>query len=84
MIFMTQCATCHSLDAIDPRPKKGPSLGIVYNRSAGSNLSFPAYSDSMLKSKFFWNPLNLYEYMADPNKLVKGTTCGLVLKPIKS
>lgn len=84
MLFMRQCSDCHTLEAIDGLTQKGPSLGIIYNRTAGSNTSYPAYSDSLLKAGFFWNPLNLFKFMADPSSLVKGTTCGLIKKPIKN
>lgn len=40
MVFMKNCSTCHSLEAVDGRPMKGPSLGLIYNRRAGSNVTY--------------------------------------------
>jgi cytochrome c2 len=75
---------CHTLDAIDPKPHKGPSLGLIYNKRAGSNMNFHDYTDQLIKSTFFWSPLNLYRFMADPESLVPKTTCWLAKHPLTS
>lgn len=84
VLFTQSCFGCHSLDVDDNKPRIGPSLGIIYNRKAGSHLNYANYSQTMLKADFYWSPLNLYRFMADPKSVVKGTTCGLVERPIKS
>lgn len=84
MIFTKHCSVCHTLEAIDPKPQKGPPLGLVYNRRAGSNLSFDGYTDKLLQSTFFWTPTNLYRFMANPTSLVPTTTCRLAKHPLTS
>ena len=84
MVFTKNCLSCHSLEVDDVRQKIGPSLGLVYNRKAGSHLNYPNYTKSMLNAEIYWSPLNLYRFMADPESMVKGTRCGLISRPIKS
>ena len=40
MVFMKHCSMCHSLEAVDPKPMKGPSLGLIYSRRVGSNSGY--------------------------------------------
>lgn len=84
MVFTKHCFVCHSLEAVDPKPRKGPSLGLIYNRRVGSNINYEHYTDSMLKSSFFWNDKNLYNFMANPQALVPKTSCGLAKFPLAS
>ncbi len=84
MVYTKLCSACHTLDAIDPKPHKGPSLGLIYNKRAGSNMNFHDYTDQLIKSTFFWSPLNLYRFMADPESLVPKTTCWLAKHPLTS
>jgi cytochrome c2 len=84
MVFMKNCATCHSLEAVDVRDMKGPSLGLIYNRRVGANTNYVSYSDKMLKSTFFWSAKNLFRFMANPNSLVPDTACWLRKHPIYS
>jgi len=44
MVYMQTCFGCHSLEAVDPKPKKAPSLGLIFNRRIGSNPSYPNYT----------------------------------------
>ena len=81
---MKYCWSCHSLEAVDPKPKKGPPLGLIYNRRAGSNINFEFYTDNMIKSVFFWSPLNLYRFMENANSMVPKTSCWLANNNIKS
>ena len=81
---MKNCANCHSLEGVDPKPMKGPSLGVIYNRRVGSNPNYDYYTDNMLKSTFFWSPLNLYRFMADARSLVPKTSCFLAKKALTS
>jgi len=85
MVFMKNCATCHTLEAIDIRPMKGPSLGLIYNRRAGSNTNFEQlYTNEMVKANFYWTSRNLYNFMANPTSLVPNTLCKLKIKPLTS
>ena len=84
MLFMKHCAHCHSLDGVDGKIMKGPSLGVIYNRRVGSNTGYEHYTENMLKSTFFWTPRNLYRFMANPNSLVPKTSCRLAKKPLTS
>ena len=81
---MKNCSACHSLEAVDPSQRKGPSLGLIYNRRAGANVNFSIYTMSMLKSTFFWTPKNLYRFMENPSSLVPDTSCWLKKHPIHS
>lgn len=84
MVFMKNCASCHSLQPIDPKPSKAPSLGLIYNRKVGSNPSFDIYSNHLLKANFFWTGKNLYNFMANTSSLVPKTNCKLASHPLKS
>jgi cytochrome c2 len=84
MIFMKDCAACHSLEPIDPRPTRGPSLGLIYNRKAGSNTSFVTYSLDLITANFFWTPKNLYNFMGNTSSLLPKTSCKLSSHPIRS
>lgn len=72
------------MEAVDPKPRRGPSLGLIYNKRVGSNLNYDYYTDSMLKRSFFWTAKNLYAFMANPQALVPKTSCGLVKNPLTS
>ena len=50
-IFMINCAGCHSLEPSSGSSSKlGPALGLIYNRKAGSDSSYEAYSDKLVQS----------------------------------
>lgn len=63
---------------------RGPSLGLIYNRRAGSNTNYESYSDSMLKSTFFWSAKNLYKFMANTRSVIPDTRCWLQKHPLNS
>lgn len=84
MVFMKNCAMCHSLEAVDPKPTKAPSLGLIYNRKAGSNPSFLTYGMDLLKANFYWTPKNLYNFMADTKPFLPKTSCRLSTHPLRS
>ena len=68
-VFQDNCSTCHVLtgDAI-----AAPALAGVVGRKAGT-AAF-GYSDAMKKSGLMWGDANLNGFLADPNKLVPGTS----------
>lgn len=83
MVYMQNCASCHSLEAIDPRPSRGPSLGLIYNRKAGSNTSFETYGMDLLKANFYWTARNLYNFMGNTKLLLPKTNCWLATHPLR-
>lgn len=84
MVFMKSCAACHSLEAIDPKPTKAPSLGLIYNRRAGSNTSFSTYTNDLITANFYWTPKNLFSFMGNTALLLPKTTCRLATQPLRS
>jgi cytochrome c len=73
---MAVCASCHGLEHVSVEKKVGPSLGLVYNRKAGSDVLYHNYSETLVKSDKYWTPKNLYRFMYNPSVFMKGTTCG--------
>jgi glucose/arabinose dehydrogenase len=69
-IFRTQCALCHSIDA---RGERGPGLGGVVGRTAGTAPGF-AYSRALRDSHLVWTPGALDRFLSGPAALVPGTT----------
>jgi cytochrome c len=64
-LFEKRCGGCHALD----RDKKGPRLGGVYGRTAGSVDSFQ-YSEALKKSGIKWAEETLNKWLTDTEKLV--------------
>ena len=64
-LFEKRCGGCHALD----RDKKGPRLGGVYGRTAGTVDSFQ-YSEALKKSKLKWTDETLDKWLTDTEKLV--------------
>ncbi len=77
---MTNCSQCHSLQPTSTDGFKGPALGLIYNKRAGSDSYYQAYSKEMLKSNFFWSAKNLYNFMYKPQTLIPFTNCKLYKK----
>lgn len=66
-----QCAACHSLNV----DRTGPHHCGLLERRAGSVPGF-AYSDALRRSKIVWTPRTLDQFLANPLKMVPGTTMG--------
>lgn len=66
------CVACHSV--APGEHLTGPSLGRVWERKAGSAEGFQRYSDALKRSGIAWNESTLGKWLADPQKLVPGTT----------
>jgi cytochrome c len=64
------CVSCHSLQP--DRNMTGPSLADVWNRKAGSLLSFARYSDALKSANLVWNDKTLDEWIKDPQHFVPG------------
>jgi cytochrome c len=66
-----RCMACHAL-AWD---RTGPHHCGLFGRRAGSVPGFP-YSEAMKKSEIVWSARTLDRFLADPTKVVPGTTMG--------
>ena len=64
------CAACHSLEP--NRNMTGPSLAEVWNRKAGSLLSFPRYSPALTSVGIVWTDDTLDQWIKDP---LQGQDC---------
>jgi cytochrome c2 len=73
---MAGCAGCHGLGHISVERKKGPSLGLIYNRKAGSDVFYKAYSNDLVNSNIYWTSKNLFRFMYNPKIFIKGIGCG--------
>src|SRR6266567_8809295 len=66
------CVACHALEP--NRNMTGPSLAEVWNRKAGSLLSFPRYSSALKSAGIIWNDDTLSEWIRDPQHFIPGNT----------
>ena len=64
-----QCLACHSLD----RDRTGPRHCGLFGRVSGSVPGFE-YSSAMKDARILWGPETLDAFLADPDKLVPGTS----------
>ena len=69
-IVFNQCKTCHVVDKGVNRV--GPSLYGVVGRKAGTVAKY-TYSKANKESGLMWTAAKLDEYLAAPQKVVKGT-----------
>ena len=67
-----QCAACHSAEPGEHQT--GPSLAHVVNRKAASAEGFRRYSDALKRADLTWNEATLDKWLANPTKLVPGTS----------
>jgi cytochrome c2 len=78
---MMHCAKCHGLEHLSNEKKIGPSLGLMFNRKAGSDLSYRNYSHVLANSKIYWTANNLFRFMYNPTVFIMGIKCsGFTLK----
>lgn len=68
-----QCAACHSTEP--GKTLLGPSLAGIFGTKAAAVPGFK-FSPAMAGSGLTWNAATLDTYLADPRKLVPGTTMG--------
>jgi cytochrome c len=64
------CAACHSLQP--DQNMTGPSLAGLWNRKAGSVMSFSRYSPALKSANIVWNDKTLDDWITDPQDLVPG------------
>jgi len=67
---------------MDATAKRGPPLGLIFNRRVGSNTVFSLYSSEMMSASFHWTARNLYCFMSNPTSLFKNSTCRLQRSPL--
>jgi cytochrome c len=67
----TPCWACH--DFYGTQNKIAPHLSGLYGRQAGVS-TFPAYSQALRASQIVWDDQTLDRFLADPQRLVPGTT----------
>lgn len=67
-----QCLACHSTEPGEHLT--GPSLAKVVNRKAASLPDFMRYSEALKRSGLTWNEATLDKWLADPTKIVPGTS----------
>jgi cytochrome c len=67
-----QCAACHS--TAPGEHLTGPSLAHIWSAKAASQKDFVRYSEALKKSGVTWNEQTLAEWLANPAKLVPGTS----------
>lgn len=65
----TRCAACHALEY----NRTGPKHCGVVGRKAGTVPGFD-YSSAMRRSHLTWDPATLDRFLADPPKVIPGTT----------
>lgn len=66
-VFMTKCASCHSLQKDDRRA--GPSLYLILGRKAASVYQFP-YSRAMRESEIVWERASVKQFLKNPRLMV--------------
>jgi cytochrome c len=66
-ILFQACAACHD-DSANPL---GPTLRGVFGRKSAAVANF-RYSGPMMRANLLWDEANLKDYVADPQKKVKG------------
>ena len=69
-LFKTQCATCHTLHAADPK-RQGPTLEGVLGRKAGSVPDFK-YSAGFAKADWTWDESRLDTWLTNPQAMIPG------------
>lgn len=66
-IFVTRCASCHSL--LKDERRAGPSLYLILGRKAASVHQFP-YSRAMRESEIIWDRVSIKQFLKNPRLMV--------------
>ena len=70
-LFKTQCATCHTLAASEPK-RQGPTLEKVVGRKAASVADFH-YSAGLAKADWTWDESHLDAWLTNPQAVAPGS-----------
>ena len=70
-LFKAKCATCHTINEGGPN-KQGPNLFSVIGRQSGKAPGFK-YTEANKNSGIIWSEQNMFDYLANPKKYIKGT-----------
>tara|TARA_B100000963_G_scaffold348850_1_gene357052 strand:+ start:1473 stop:1802 length:330 start_codon:yes stop_codon:yes gene_type:complete len=70
-IFKSKCSSCHTINQGAPN-KQGPNLFNVMNRKSGEVDGF-RYTKANKESGVVWNNDNMFKYLTNPKKFIKGT-----------
>jgi len=66
------CLACHALEP--GLHLTGPSLGGLWNRSAGEAEGYNRYSDALMNAGFTWDATSLDAWLENPQAMIAGTT----------
>jgi cytochrome c len=69
-VFLERCIRCHAVRC----NKTGPKLQGLFSRTAGTLPDFPRFTDALKRSGISWDPSKLDEFLADPIKMIPGTS----------
>jgi cytochrome c len=69
-VFLMRCTGCHAVAC----NKTGPKLQGLFARAAGTVPDFPRFTDALKQSGIVWDAAKLDEFLADPPKMVPGTS----------
>ena len=70
-IFKAKCSSCHTINEGGPN-KQGPNLYNVMNKKSGQVQGFK-YTKANKESGVVWNNENMFNYLTNPKKFIKGT-----------
>ena len=79
-LFRVNCGACHSIGC----NRNGPKLEGVIGRKAGTVADFKYYSSELKGSGLVWSDKAVEEYIADPAKMVPGTSMAGALRVVSA